>query len=65
VWGLFYGKAEKTGAISGALIGLGVCLVMYFTGRPSPEAGTVGMIVSLVVTVLVSFAVSLFRNEKV
>jgi SSS family solute:Na+ symporter len=64
VWGLFYRDTEKTGAISGALLGLGVCLVMYFSGRPSPEAGTVGMMVSLVVTFLVSSAVSFLRNKR-
>lgn len=58
VWGILFKRTEKNGALAGAILGLGVCLVMYFSGRPSPEAGTVGMLVSLVTTPLVSFTVN-------
>ena len=67
VWGLLVKRTEKVGAISGAVLGLGICLGLYFSGRPSPEAGTIGMLVSLGVTPLVSavrYAVS-SRQQKV
>jgi SSS family solute:Na+ symporter len=54
VWGLFSKKANKFGAIASSILALGVCLFMYLGGRPSPEAGTVGMIVSFVATPLFS-----------
>jgi hypothetical protein len=44
----------KIGAISSSVLGLATCLVLYFRGIPSPEAGTIGMIVSLAVNPLVS-----------
>jgi SSS family solute:Na+ symporter/sodium/proline symporter len=47
VWGLFSKRVNKVGAIASALLGLGVCLVLYTTGSSSPEAGTIGMMVSL------------------
>jgi len=54
VWGLFFRRAGKAGAIASSVLGLTTCLVLYFQGMPSPQAGTVGMIVSLVVNPLVS-----------
>jgi|AntAceMinimDraft_16_1070373.scaffolds.fasta_scaffold03671_5 SSS family solute:Na+ symporter/sodium/proline symporter len=60
VWGLLSKRVNRFGSISSALLGLGVCLTLYFLGlyinihpKPwyytSPGAGTIGMIVSLVV----------------
>jgi SSS family solute:Na+ symporter len=60
VWGLFNKKVNKVGAYSSALIGLAICLILYFVGNhidaspkpwyfTSPGAGTIGMITSLVV----------------
>jgi len=37
--------------------GLALCLGLYFTGMSSPEAGTIGMIASLLLNPLVSFMV--------
>jgi SSS family solute:Na+ symporter/sodium/proline symporter len=54
IWGLFSKWANRLGAISASVLGLGVCLFLYFSGRPSPEAGTVGMMVSLAATPLFS-----------
>ena len=47
VWGLFTRRVNKVGAIAAAVLGLGTCVVLYAAGRSSPEAGTVGMMVSL------------------
>jgi len=55
IWGLFSKRMTRTGAIASAVLGLGVCLTLYATGTPSPQAGTLGMIVSLVVNPVVSF----------
>ena len=47
-WGL-YGDPKifrKKGAIVASIVGLVVCLGLFALGSPSPEAGTVGMIVS-------------------
>lgn len=49
IWGLFNKRVNEVGAITSAILGLGTCLVLYFTGMPSPQAGTVGMMVSLAV----------------
>jgi SSS family solute:Na+ symporter len=54
VWGLLSKKVNKLGAITASVLGLSVCLFLYFTGRPSPEAGTIGMLVSLAANPLVS-----------
>ena len=62
IWGLFVKRCHKVGAIASSLLGLGVCLYLYFTGMPSPEAGTIGMMVSLVVNPVVSLVIP---NNKV
>ncbi len=54
VWGLFNKKVNKFGAISSSLIGLGLCVGLYFYGLPSPQAGTIGMIASLVINPIFS-----------
>ena len=54
IWGLFMKRANSFGAISSAILGLIVCTVLYFRGMPSPEAGTIGMIVSLAVNPIFS-----------
>lgn len=64
VWGLFSKKVTRTAAISSALLGLGVCLGLYFIGLnthgqlpwylSSPGAGTLGMIVSLSLPPIIS-----------
>jgi SSS family solute:Na+ symporter/sodium/proline symporter len=56
IWGLFWKKANKYGALFSSIFGLATCLILYFTGMPSPQAGTIGMGVSLVASPLVSIA---------
>jgi len=53
-WGLMWKKTSVTGAFTSSVIGLGVCLVMYFSGSPSPQAGTVGMLLSFILCPLIS-----------
>ncbi len=62
VWGLFNKKVNKIGAISSSIIGLIVCIILYVTGMPSPQAGTVGMLVSLAINPLFSFASNLIQK---
>jgi len=54
IWGLFMERANKIGAIVSAVGGLAVCLILYMSGSSSPEAGTIGMITSLVLNPAVS-----------
>lgn len=54
VWGLLTNRANRTGAIAGSVLALAVCVVLYLRGMSSPEAGTIGMIASLVLVPLLS-----------
>jgi SSS family solute:Na+ symporter/sodium/proline symporter len=55
VWGLCWRGMHRTGALAGSLLALAVCLGGYFVaGWPSPQAGTLGMLTSLVIAPLVS-----------
>lgn len=54
IWGLFWKKATKYGAFYSCILGLGTCLFLYIGGMPSPQAGTIGMAVSLIVNPVVS-----------
>ncbi|RKX24246.1 MAG: sodium:solute symporter [Candidatus Zixiibacteriota bacterium] len=58
IWGLFTKRASKQGAITSAVLGLAVCLYLYIDGMPSPQAGTIGMMVSLALNPIVSLFVS-------
>jgi solute:Na+ symporter, SSS family len=74
VWGLFSKRITKPAAIIAAMLGLGVCLGLYFTGLNtpgplpwylgSPGAGTIGMIVSLVLPPIISIPV-LYRKQVI
>ena len=48
MWGMFSKKVNDVGAISASVLGLGTCLVLYVMMGPasSPQAGSIGMIVS-------------------
>lgn len=69
IWGLFTKKVNKFGAISSSILGLGTCLVLYFMKYPSPQAGTIGMIVSLIVNPLFSTIFNILKpnisSEKI
>ena len=55
IWGLVSTKANKTGAVCASVTGLLLCLVLYFSGcSSSPEAGTIGMIASLLIVPVAS-----------
>jgi solute:Na+ symporter, SSS family len=48
IWGLLSKRVNRLGAFVSGIGGLSICLGLYFYGMPSPEAGTIGMIASLV-----------------
>jgi Na+/proline symporter len=54
VWGLLLRRATKAGAFASSILGLGACLVLSLTGMPAPQAGTIGMMVSLAVIPVLS-----------
>ena len=49
IWGLFWKKTTRIGAYASMFLGLGVCIGLTIAGFGSPEAGTIGMGVSLFV----------------
>jgi Na+/proline symporter len=55
IWGLFWKKTTKMAAYASMFLGLGTCIGLTIAGFGSPESGTIGMGVSLVVAPLVSF----------
>jgi len=63
IWGLFSKRMNKYGAITSSVLALAVCLTLYFTGTPSPQAGTIGMMVSLAVNPIVSYLTPAPRIE--
>jgi Na+/proline symporter len=54
IWGLFWKRATRAGAFASMFAGLAACIGLYLWGMPSPEAGTIGMMVSLAVNPVVS-----------
>jgi len=54
IWGLFWKKANKFGAFYSTIFGLTTCITLYIWGLPSPQAGTIGMGVSLIANPIVS-----------
>jgi SSS family solute:Na+ symporter/sodium/proline symporter len=58
IWGLFSKRANKFGAVSGTVLGLGLCLFFFiywkFSGRMVPQAGSLGMIGSLLIVPIFS-----------
>ncbi len=55
IWGLFWKKANKYGALYSTVVGLTTCITLYIWGMPSPQAGTIGMGVSLLVNPVISW----------
>ena len=63
VWGLYSKFANIYGAVASGLGGLLTCVFLYMWGLSSPEAGTIGMLVSLALNPLVSLVqTKLFRK---
>jgi solute:Na+ symporter, SSS family len=62
IWGIFNKKVTRLGAIAGSVGGLGICLILFVVwgARMVPQAGSVGMIASLVLVPVFS----LFSNKK-
>ncbi len=54
VWGLLWKRTTKLAAFASSLISLAVCMVLYISGTPSPQAGTIGMLISLALAPLIS-----------
>ena len=54
LWGILGKRVTRLGAISASVLGLISCIVLYLSGLSSPEAGTIGMIVSLIVPPIAS-----------
>ena len=54
IWGLFWKKTTKAAAYASMFLGLGTCIGLTITGFSSPEAGTIGMGVSLAIPPVVS-----------
>jgi len=55
IWGLFWKKTTKAAAFASMFLGLGTCIGLAIAGFGSPESGTIGMGVSLVVAPVVSW----------
>jgi SSS family solute:Na+ symporter len=55
VWGLISKRVTRFGALASAILGLGACLGLSFSGMAPAEAGTIGMIVSFAANPLLSF----------
>lgn len=64
VWGLFTKSANRPGALLSGVGGLAICLALYFGGMPSPQAGTIGMISSLLINPVFSFIFKTILPEK-
>ena len=65
VWGLLMKRTSRIAAIGSAIIGLGVCIVLYSIGTDSPQAGTLGMLTSLVLAPIISLFCPVSTTKKV
>ena len=65
IWGLFSKKVHRYGAFASAIGGLGICLGLYIGGMTSPEAGTIGMIASLIINPIFSLIIPYKKKEEV
>ncbi len=64
IWGLFWKKTTKAAAFASMFLGLAVCIGLTIAGFGSPEAGTIGMGVSLVVPPVVSSMSSVVSRQS-
>jgi SSS family solute:Na+ symporter/sodium/proline symporter len=63
IWGLFTKWSNTFGGYSSAFIGLSVCIILYILGMPSPQAGTIGMITSLLINPLFSMLYNALKKN--
>ena len=63
VWGLFNKKVNRFGAISSSVLGLACAIWFYYDGMASPQAGTIGMIVSLLVNPVFSYTANFLKPK--
>ena len=63
IWGLCTKRSNKFGGLSSVFIGLAVCIILYIAGMPSPQAGTVGMITSLLINPIFSYAYDIVMKK--
>ncbi len=63
VWGLFSKKVNKFGALFSSISGLSVCILLYISGHSPPEAGTLGMITSLLANPVASYTYTFVREK--
>lgn len=66
IWGL-YGKPEifdKKAVLIGAILGLLTCIVLFLVGHPSPEAGTIGMLISFSLPMVFAFINHISSKNK-
>lgn len=54
LWGLFNSRINKTGGLTGAVGGLGICLFLFFYWGPPmvPQAASIGMLASVILVPL-------------
>ena len=64
VWGLFSKFSNKYGAWASAIGGLALTTLMYTGGFSSPEAGTAGMLLSLILNPVVSLITGGRKSAK-
>ena len=57
IWGMFNKKINRTGAITGSVGGLAICLILFFVWGAAkvPQAASVGMIASLLLAPVFGF----------
>lgn len=65
VWGLFSKKVNRFGALFSSITGLSVCMILYISGHSPPEAGTIGMITSLLANPAASFIYNKLKIKKI
>lgn len=59
IWGLFSKRVNKVGGLASGVAGLTVCIALYIMwgSASSPQAGTIGMITSLVINPVFSYLI--------
>lgn len=64
IWGLFTKWVTAGGAIGASALGLAACLGLYAAEVPSPEAGTIGMGISLLLPPVISWILPRRRKKS-